>query len=167
MFIRASWLSGKIITTQQTADVHSLDRCEFFLSSLKCNAHALRLPRSLGEAWNLFCIFPCGHWIRANIQCGHRRVVCLFKQETPESVRWPLWKLGRNPTTRHRNIARYPARYIYRHPATIALLSSGGLLGPTDQWIFGNFLTVSSEKALEAEPNAVYPLSISFLVPEI
>ena len=79
------------------------------------------------------CTFPCGHWIRANIQCGHRRVVCLFKQETPEGVRWPLWKRGRNPTTRHRNIARYPARYIYRHPATIASLSSEGLLGHTDQ----------------------------------
>ena len=76
----------------------SIDRCEFFLSSLKCNAHALRLPRSSGE----FCTFPCGHWIRANIECGHRRVVCLFKQETPEGVRWPLWKRGRNPTTRHR-----------------------------------------------------------------
>ena len=24
-------------------------------------------------------------------QSGHSRVVCLFKQETPEGVRWPLW----------------------------------------------------------------------------
>ena len=53
------------------------------------------------------CTFLCGHWIRANIhdQCGDRKVVCLFKQETPEGVRWPPWKRGRNPTTRHRNIA--------------------------------------------------------------
>ena len=31
---------------------------------------------------------------------------CLFKQETSEGVRWPLWKRGRNPTKRQRNIAR-------------------------------------------------------------
>ena len=53
---------------------------------------------------NLFCTFPGGHWIRANIQCGHNKVVCLFKQETSEGARWPLWKRGRNPTMRHRNI---------------------------------------------------------------
>ena len=33
---------------------------------------------------NLLCTFPGGHWIRANIQCGYRKVVCLFKQETSE-----------------------------------------------------------------------------------
>ena len=37
---------------------------------------------------NLLCTFPGGHWIRANIQCGHRKVVCLFKQETSEGARW-------------------------------------------------------------------------------
>ena len=79
------------------------------------------------------CTFPGGHWIRANIQCGHRKVVCHFKQETSEGARWPLWKRGRNPTTRHRNIDSQPASYIYRHPATIASLWSEGLLGPTDQ----------------------------------
>ena len=52
---------------------------------------------------NLLCTFPGGHWIRAN---GHRKVVCLFKQETSEEARWPLWKRGRNLTTRHRNIDR-------------------------------------------------------------
>ena len=30
----------------------------------------------------LLCTLPDGHWIRANIQCGHCKVVCLFKQET-------------------------------------------------------------------------------------
>ena len=43
----------------------------------------------------ILCI-PCGHWIRANIQSGHRKVVCLFKQDTPEGVRWPMWKRGLN-----------------------------------------------------------------------
>ena len=33
--------------------------------------------------------------------------------------------------------------------------------------IFDNFFIVSSEKASEIETNAVYRLSISFLVPEI
>ena len=42
--------------------------------------------------------------IRANIQCDHRKVVCLSKQETSEGARWPLWKRDRNPTTRHTNI---------------------------------------------------------------
>ena len=55
---------------------------------------------------NLLCTFPSGHWIRANIQCGHRKVVCLFKQETSEGARWPLWKRGGNPTTIHGNIDR-------------------------------------------------------------
>ena len=31
-----------------------------------------------------------------------RKVVCLFKQETPEEVRWPLWKRGQNPMTRQK-----------------------------------------------------------------
>ena len=31
---------------------------------------------------------PGGHWIRANIHCGHRKVVCLFKQEISEGARW-------------------------------------------------------------------------------
>ena len=55
---------------------------------------------------NLLCTFPCGQWIRANTQCGHSKVVCLFKQETLEVARWPLWKQGRNPMMRHRNIDR-------------------------------------------------------------
>ena len=41
-------------------------------------------------------------WIRANIQCGHRKVVCLFKEKTSEGARWPLWKRSRNPTTRQK-----------------------------------------------------------------
>ena len=86
----------------------------------------LRWTRLRGRL-NLFCTFPCGHWIRANIQRGHRKVVCLFKQETSEGVRWPLWKRGRNPMTRQKY--SQPASYIYRHPATIASLSSGALLG--------------------------------------
>ena len=90
---------------QQTADVHRLDRCE--LPKMQCAR--VTLAEKLRGRLNLLCTFPCGQWIRANIhdQCGHRKVVCLFKQETPEGVRWPpLWKRGRNPTTRHRNIAR-------------------------------------------------------------
>ena len=50
---------------------------------------------------NLLCTFPGGHWIRANIQCCHSKVVCLFKQETSKVARWPLWKRHRNTTTRH------------------------------------------------------------------
>ena len=65
--------------------------CVFFLSSQKCNAHALRLRGCL----NLLCTFPGGHWNRA----------VPFKQQTSEGARWPLWKRGQNPTTRHRNIA--------------------------------------------------------------
>ena len=61
---------------------------------------------------NLLCIFPGGHWIRANIRCGHRKVVCLFKQETSE---------GRDATMETRlelydETCKYsqPAIYIYR-----------------------------------------------------
>ena len=75
--------------------------------------------------------FPGGHWIRANMQCGHRKVVCLFKQENSEGARWSLWKRGRNPTTRHRNIDRD----ICRNRATIASLWSEGIIGPTDQLV--------------------------------
>ena len=67
---------------------------------------------------NLPCIFPGGHEIRAKIQCSNRKVVCLFKQETSEGAKWPLWKRGRNPTTRHTNIETYIA--------TIASLWSEG-----------------------------------------
>ena len=60
-------------------------------------------------------------------------LVDLFDKAVAEGARQTLGKRGRNPTTRHRSIARYPARYIYRHPATIASLPSEGLLGPADQ----------------------------------
>ena len=76
-----------------------------FLELPKMQCACVTLAEKLRRRLSLFCTFPCGHWIRANIQCGHRKVVCLFKQETPEGVRWPLWKRGRNPATRHRNIA--------------------------------------------------------------
>ena len=36
---------------------------------------------------NLLCTFPEGHWIRANIQFGHHKMVCLFKQKTSEGAR--------------------------------------------------------------------------------
>ena len=67
---------------QQAADVHSLDRCE--LPKMQCAC--VTLAEKLRGRLNLLCTFPCRHWIRANIhdQCGHRKVVCLFKQETPE-----------------------------------------------------------------------------------
>ena len=42
------------------------------------------LAEKLRGRLNLLCTFPGGHWIRANIQCDHRKVVCLFKQETSE-----------------------------------------------------------------------------------
>ena len=173
-----------------------------FLSSLKCNAHALRLPRSWGGAWTCFAysqvaigseridlfgdillhykwlntldslvfiwsIHPIKievesdenvfsipdvlqkgipnlvllnlkaltkelikqvKWIlgwsghpecnskKVYIQCGNRKVVCLFKQETSEGARWRLWKRGRNPMTRHRNIASQPVTYIGTQP---------------------------------------------------
>ena len=54
---------------------------------------------------------PRWPFIRANIY-RNRKVVCLSKQETSEGARWPLWKGGRNPTTRHRNIASQIASYI-------------------------------------------------------
>ena len=82
---------------------------------------------------NPLCTFPGGHWIRANIRCGHRKVGCLFKQEPSEGARWPPWKRGRNPTTRHRNIDSQLHIMIYRHPAKIASFWSEGLPGPTDQ----------------------------------
>ena len=65
---------------------------------------------------------------------------CLFKQEPSEGARWLLWKRGRNPTTRHRNMDGWmdgwmdgqrdgqTDRQIDRHPATIASLWSGGFL---------------------------------------
>ena len=72
---------------------------------------------------NLLCTFPGGHWIRANIQYDHHKVVCLFKQEISEGARWPLWKRGRNPATRHRNTDSQPASHIYGapSPSSIAL----------------------------------------------
>ena len=103
--------------------------CLFFLGSPKCNAHALRFAMRRRGCMNPLCTFPGGHWIRANIQCGHRKVGCLFKREPSEGARWPPWKRGRNPATRHRNIDRN----IYRNPATTASLWSDGLIGPTDQ----------------------------------
>ena len=40
------------------------------------------LAEKLRGCLNPLCTFPCGHWVTANIQCGHRKLVCLFKQET-------------------------------------------------------------------------------------
>ena len=91
------------------------------------------LAEKLRGRLNLLCTFPGGNLIRANIQCVHGKVVWLFKQETSEGARLPLWKRGRNPTTRHRNIASQPASYIYRFPAIMASLWSEGLAGPTDR----------------------------------
>ena len=48
------------------------------------------VAKKLRGRLNLLCTFPGGHWIRANIQCGHRKVVCLFKQETSAGARLPL-----------------------------------------------------------------------------
>ena len=64
----------------------------FFLGSPKYNAHTLRfaIDEKLRGCLNLLCALPGGHWIRANIQCGHRKAVCLFKQETSEGARWQL-----------------------------------------------------------------------------
>ena len=58
---------------------------------------------------NLPSTFLGGDGIRANIQCSNHKMVCLFKQETSEGARWPLWKRGLNPTTRHKNIETYIA----------------------------------------------------------
>ena len=71
---------------------------------------------------NPLCTFPGGHWIRANIKCGHREVGCLFKQEPSEGARWLLWKRGRNPTTRHRNIDTN----IYTEPSHNSIALIGG-----------------------------------------
>ena len=108
---------------------------DVFLELSKMQCACVTLAEKLRGRLNLLCTFPGGHSIRANIHCGHRKVVCLFKQETSEGARWPLWKRRRNPTTRQKysQIARQPASYIYRHPATITSLWSEGLLGPTDQ----------------------------------
>ena len=98
---------------QQTADIHRLDRYE--LPKMQCACIAL--AKMFRGCLNQLCTFPSGH--RANIhdQCGHRKVVCLFKQETPEGVRWPLWKRGWNPMTRHRNTANsQPVTYIGTQP---------------------------------------------------
>ena len=64
---------------QQTADVHRLDRYELPKMQRAC----VTLAEKLSGRLNLLCTFPCGHWIRANVhdQCGHRKVVCLFKQD--------------------------------------------------------------------------------------
>ena len=51
---------------------------------------------------NLLCTFPGRHWIRANIHCGHRKVVSLSEQNTSEGTRWSLWKRGRNRKTRQK-----------------------------------------------------------------
>ena len=56
------------------------------------------LPKSSEDA----CTFPGGHWIRANIQCGLVKRFAFYKQETSEGMRWPLWKRGRNLTTRQK-----------------------------------------------------------------
>ena len=41
----------------------------------------------IGEGMlNLICTFPGGHWIRAIIQCGHRKVVC-FLNKRPQRGR--------------------------------------------------------------------------------
>ena len=72
---------------QQTADlIVSIDASFFELPTMQC---ACVTPADmLRGRLNLLCTFPGGHWIRANIQCGHRKVVCLFKQETSEGARW-------------------------------------------------------------------------------
>ena len=44
------------------------------------------------------------HWFRANIQCGHRNVVCLFKQETSEVARWRGGQFGNEVGTPRRDI---------------------------------------------------------------
>ena len=74
--------------------------CLFFFGSPKCNAHALRFAMRRRGCLSPLCTFPGGHWIRATIKCGHRKMSCLFKQEPLEGARWLLWKRGRNPTTR-------------------------------------------------------------------
>ena len=94
---------------KETSAIVSL--CLFFLGALQyaCVTPCLDVDQKLTVGrgcLNLLCIFPGGHWIRANIQCGYFKVVCLFKQKTSEGARWPLWKRGRNPATRHRNIDR-------------------------------------------------------------
>ena len=63
------------------------------------------LAEKFREGLNLFCTFTSGHWIRANIQCGHRRVVCLFKQETPEGSDGHC---GNEVGTQRRDIEIYP-----------------------------------------------------------
>ena len=50
-----------------------------FLGFPKCNAHALLFAMRRRGCLNPLCTFPDGHWIRANIKCGHRKVGCLFK----------------------------------------------------------------------------------------
>ena len=65
---------------------------------------------------NLLCTFPGGHWIRANFHSGHRKVVCLFKQETSEGGRWPR---GNEIGTLRRdtvNIASQTVTYIASQP---------------------------------------------------
>ena len=69
---------------------------------------------------------PRWPFIRANIQCDHRKVVCLSKQETSEGTRWLQWKRGQNPTTRQtdrqtnrqtdRQTASQPVSYIGTQP---------------------------------------------------
>ena len=89
-------------------------------------------------------IFPGGHWIRANIQCGHRKVVCLFKQETPEGVRWPLWKRSRNPITRHRNIASQPDSQLHKKaPSHNSIAFVGGPPRPYRPIIHGTMSSVA------------------------
>ena len=50
---------------------------------------------------NLLCAFPGGHWIRANIQRGDRKVVCLFKTRDHRGGRVPS---GNEVGTQRRDI---------------------------------------------------------------
>ena len=66
------------------------------------------LAEKLRGRLNMLCTFPGGHWIGANIQCGHRKVVCLFKQETSE---------GLDATVETRS-EPYDETYKYSQPAS-------------------------------------------------
>ena len=97
----------------------SIDVSFLELPKMQC-ACVYTLAEKFRGRLNLLCTFPGGHLskliIRANIQCDHRKVVCLSEQETSEGARWPLRKRGRNPTTRHTNIDSQPVTYIGSQP---------------------------------------------------
>ena len=45
------------------------------------------LAEKLRGHLNLLCTFPGGHWIRVNIQCGHRKVGLPFLNKRPQRGR--------------------------------------------------------------------------------